>query len=286
MENLVNVILSNVDFIYTKFILINFYLLGGIISNLALVLIGIIITVFILTVTLSGRATRLAKEKKMETEQKSKQEFVKNIKDLKKKLDENPEDLESIKKQISDLEEKKKYLENQLKELEIRYNAFGLKEGVFMPGGLFLISLIFGNWIILISQNQIWHFASFLLALAFLVLGIKKIISSLYAISDVSLNSDDYQFDQLQNALTQALKTVESEKEPKPSIIFEEKPPFIFKANTEASIKFSIDLLKPGNMEAKNVDVWFLSSPEIVLLKFNNSGRTIQTKSWLRHTRR
>lgn len=276
---LIDIILDGINLVYIKFDHIDFYFLGEIISNLALVLIGIIITVFVLTVTLLGRAAKLAKEKRTETEQKSKQEFDKDIATLNQKLKENPSDLGGLKKQIADLESKKNYTENQLKELEIKYRALGLKESVFAPGGLFLTSLVFGNWIILISQSQIWKFISFSLSLIFLAYGIKKIKLTLQAVSDVSLSTDDYQSAQLQNALIQALKTVENEKEPRPSIIFKEKSPFIFKINTEATIEFSIILLTPGNIEAKNVDVWFLSSPEIELLKSKNSVEPFKQNS-------
>jgi len=70
----------------------------------------------------------------------------------------------------------------------------------------------------------------------------------------------------LRNSLIEALKTVEEEKEPKPYLKFKEKPPFIIKPNTEANIEFDVDLKTPGNKEAKNVDMWFLISPEIEIL--------------------
>ncbi len=279
MKSIIHFILTGAGLIYERFDPIDFYLLGATLSILALILIGIIITVFVLTVTLLGRAAKLTKEKRAETEQKSKQEFDKDIANLNQKLKEDPEDIQGLKKQIGDLETKKTYNENQLKELERKYSALGLKKSVLVPGGLFLASLFFGKWVILVNQNQIWQFASFCLSLIFLLYGIQKIILSLQAVSEVSLNADDYQSDQLQNALTQALKTIESEKEPRPSVIFKEKPPFIFTTNAEAKIDFEIDLILPGNKEARNVDVWFLSSREIELLEDPAYGKPFKQKN-------
>ncbi len=269
---------ERIQIIYTQFNLIDFSRLSKLISDLDLILIGVIITIFVLTVTFLGRAAKLARDIKTETEQKSKQEFDKEISLLQQKVKDSPDDLESLKQQISELEEKKKYTVDQLNLLEKKYNALGLKESVLLPGTLFLLSLIFGNWVILISGKQSWECASFLLALIFLVCGVNKIISALRTISDVSLNTDDHQFKQLENALTQALKTVESDKEPRPVVKFIETPPFVFKANSSGEIKFEIDLLLPGNPEAKNVDVWFLCSPELILLKEGNSAEPFKQK--------
>lgn len=265
-------VLKSIDLAYMKFSTINFYLLGGVISDLALVLIGIIITIFVLTVTLLGKAAKLAEEKKITVEQTNQQEFDKQIIEIEQKLKDHPADnIEELQKNINSLKTKRNYTENQLKQLEAKYNSLGLRKSVLIPGGFFITSLICGNWLILISQNQVWRFICFVLAAIFLGIGIKNILLSLKVISEVSLSADNYQYEQLQNAFIQSLRNIESEKEPKPQLRFNTKDPFIFKAQSEQNVDFSIYLSKLGNQEAKNLEIWFCSSAELELLKSNMS---------------
>jgi hypothetical protein len=90
-----------------------------------------------------------------------------------------------------------------------------------------------------------------------------KIILTLKAVQYFSSCIKDDSVEQIQKAMVDALKTIEDEKEPKPFILFKEKPPFIFKANSEAKIEFEVDLNMPGNKQAKDVEILFLISPEI-----------------------
>lgn len=255
------------NFIFWKIDLIDFKLLISLLVDISIITLGIIVTVFVLTVTLLGRAARLAKEKRAETEQKSQQEFDNDISKLKEQTDAEvtPSDIYKLKKQIEELELKKAYTERKIKEIERKYSALGLNDSVITPGSLFLLTLVFGKWLIFINQNKIWQFTLFFLSLFFVCYGIKKIILTLQAIQEISINADD-QSDQLKNALIQALEVTKGEEEPKPIVRFQEKSPFVLKPNTEAEINFEIILGIPGNNEAKNVDVWFLFSPEIEII--------------------
>jgi len=140
--------------------------------------------------------------------------------------------------------------------------------------------------------ESIWYMIIFIITGVLFYYGVKKIIISLQSVEYFSLNIKDDQSEQMQNAvikslkfveetkhelpiqdaLLQALRSIEETKEPKPLILFDEKPPIILKLNTEGKINFQVDLKEPGNIEARNVDVWFLLSPEIEILASPNSS--------------
>ncbi len=263
MENTSNYILIFFQIINA----IDFRLLGLMLSNIALVALTIIVTVFVLSVTLLGRAAKFAKEKRSETEQKSKENFDKDIVKLQEQIKKNPSDIDELTKQIVDLNVKREYTVNKIKEIEEKFNALTLGNSVLIPGVLFFVILITENWLTYIVLNNIWQSVLFSAAFISLVFGLKKIILTLQAVQEVAMNTDDYQLEQLKNALIEGLKTVESEKEPKPVIKFKEKPPFVFKPNSEEKIEFEINLIIPGNKEARNIDAWFLFSPEIEIVE-------------------
>jgi hypothetical protein len=245
----------------------DFLSLASLVSNFTLVLLGIIVPVFVFTVTLIGNAARLAKEQQASTEQENKKGFDKDIENLNKKLvNIHPEDLTELKEQINKLEIKKRYTEDKIKKIEIRYASLELRNSVVLPSVYLMISLVFNKWLIMFYDHHLWQFALLVIGIFFLCYAIKIIIFVLEVVQEVSLIAESRKSEELRNSLIDALKTVEKEKEPKPYLKFKEKPPFIFKPNTESNIEFEVDLKLPGNKEAKNVDVWILMSPEIEIL--------------------
>lgn len=252
---------------------VDFHLLSSTLSSIGLVLLGVVITIFVLTVTLLGKAAKVSKERRAEAEQKISQDFDRDIENLKKQIETSPHDIATLKQKIEDLETKKTYTKSVLDELDDTYNTLGLKESVLFPGGLFLLGILLNNWVILISENKSYQLVVFLISFSLLFGGIRKIIFTLQSIQYFSLNIKDDQIEQLQNTFIDALKTVESDKSPKPVVTFKEKPPFIFKVNTENNIEFKIGLKTPGKDEAKNVDAWFLFSPEIEIIESSKYGK-------------
>lgn len=268
-ENIFNPLNS----VWGKISSIDFGLLCATLSNIALVFLAVVITIFVLTVTILGKAARIAKEKKDEEEQKSNQSFDEDIKALQKSINKDSKNIDELKKKIADIETKKNYTTSALNDLDKKYNALGIKESVLVPGACFFITIIFSNWLIFISQNKIWEGLVFLISTSFLFYGVKKVLFTLLAIQYFSLNIKDDQAEQFQNAMVRALKSIEKDKEPKPYIKFiDNKPPFIFKVGIEAIIKFEIELKTPGSTEAKNLDVWFLTSPEVEILEKSGYG--------------
>lgn len=145
------------EYVYFDFNGINFATVAGLVSNITFVLLGIIVPIFVFTVTLIGNAARLAKEQQSSTEQKNKEEFDNEVKELNKKLKEiGPEDLAKLKEQINNLEIKKRYTEDKIKKIEIKYASLGLTNSVIIPGTYLIISLILNKWLISFNENYFW----------------------------------------------------------------------------------------------------------------------------------
>lgn len=276
MENL---IIQVQNFLLEIIKIIDYRLLGPILSNIALVGLTIVVTVFVLSVTLLGRAAKFAKEKRSETEQKSKTNFDSDIAKLQAQIKKNPDDIEELKKQVGELEVKRAYTINKIRQIEEQFNALTLKNGVLIPGVMFFITLFIENWLTHVVFNIFGQFVLLIIAFISSIYAVKKIVLTLQAIQEVAINTDDHQLEQLKNALIEGLETIESEKEPKPIIRFKEKSPFIFKPDAEVEIKFEVDLMIPGNKEARNVDIWFLFSPEIEIVQSSDYDTPFQQNS-------
>jgi hypothetical protein len=261
---------------------INFAVVANLISGIAQVLLIVPFTIFIFSATLLGNAAKIVKEKKASAEFKNKQEFDKNIAELQEKLKLNPNDITGLKTQIDKFEIKKKYTDNEIKKIEKKYNSLGVNDGVIYPVILLTASIFFGSGVMYISENKLWQFFSLLISFVLLIRAVQKIILTLEAAQDVAFDTDNYKTEQLSSSLSKTLETRDAQlrdslikalevigekKEPKPILKFEEQPPFVFEANAEIEIKFHLKLDEEGNPEAKNVEAWFILSPEIETLK-------------------
>ena len=246
----------------------NYSELGSLLSEFSAIAIPIIITVFVLAVTLLGRAAKLTKEKQSEEIQKSKEGFDKDILQLKEQIEKNPDDIEALKTKVSDLEVKKSFTASSLLGISKTYRALTFEGGVLSPGKWFLLTLIIERWFVgQYSWPPAINFIYFLSALIFMCLGVHGIILTLKSIQTIALETQDEQLEQIKDAIIEGMKTIEAEKEPKPTLKFKEQPPFVFPPNSENTIEFEVQLMLPGAKEANNLDVWFLLSPEIKILE-------------------
>lgn len=260
--------MNHLSLLLFKILELDYKSLGYLLADFSIIAIPIVVTIFVLAVTLLGRAAKLTKEKQSEAMQKSKKEFDENIILLKEQIEKNPGDIESLKVKISDLEVKKHFTEESLIDIGKTYNSLTFEGGVLSPGKWFLLTLIIEKWIVgLYTWNPIINLIYFLLALRAMYLGMQGVIFTLKSIQTIALETQDEQLKQIENAIIEGMKRVESEKEPRPFIVFTEKPPFIFQPNTNVEIEFYIDLKVPGNKEARNVEAWFLFSKEIKIIE-------------------
>jgi len=264
-----NAFYSFIEKIVASFLLVNYSSVTNFLSDISMLLLGVTIPIFVFTVTLLGNAAKLAKEQKENEEQKNKKEFDEEIVGLTKELTEHAGDetlLSTLREKISRLEAKKKFTEEKLKEIENKYSILNLKNSVFIPGGIFIVSIFIQKVAVFLSGNKVWQSIILILGLFVLSLGVKKIAILLSVVQEVSIDDGERKSEELKNSLINALETIEDRKEPKPYIKFKEKAPFIFKTNTENEIEFEISLKKLGGSEAKNVNLWILSSEELEIL--------------------
>ena len=261
------------------FKLIDYSSLTNFLSDISMLLLGITIPIFVFTVTLLGNAAKLAREQKETTEQQNKKEFDEEISGLNKEITEHLGDtslLATLKEKISDIEAKKKFTEDKLKKIENKYNVLNLKNSVFIPGGIFIVSIFFQKVLVFVSSNKLWQSAILLIGLGILGVGIKKVAVLLSVVQEVSIDDGERKSEELKNSLINALETIEDKKEPKPFLKFNEKAPFILKSNTENEIDFQVSLKLPGGTEARNVSLWILSSPEIEILPGFGHGNSFK----------
>lgn len=262
----------------------NYLPLTNFLSDISMLLLGVTIPIFVFTVTILGNAVKLAKEQKENTEQQNKKEFDEEIVNLNKEISNNLAQknlLDTLKEKISNIESKKLFTEDKLKKIENKYNTLNLKNSVFVPGSVFILSIFIQKILVPINDNKLWQSIIIIIGMFVLSFGIQKIVTLLSVIQEVSIDDGERKSEELKNSLINALETMEDKKEPKPFLKFKEKAPFILKANTENEIEFRILLREPGGSEAKNINLWILLSPELDVLPIAGYGKSFkQNKSY------
>ena len=159
---------------------------------LSIALLAIVVTVFVLAVSLLGRAVRLSVEEQTQAEEKRKQDTENEIKEIQRKLDQAKTqgwlDVEDLTKNLSDLNRKETRHLWKLRWIKIKPKLLTASWGALVPGAFFLISVIFSAlalhlqnggltttlymWIALIALGIGIVFIS-LLEITFLILAIK-----------------------------------------------------------------------------------------------------------------
>lgn len=262
------------------------------ISNINLLLLGVTIPIFVFTVTLLGNAAKISNEEKTAAEEVNKKQFDEEILALNEQVKTNPHDLNGLKEKISVLETKKKFTAEKIKDIENKYKSLTLQDAVLVPGVYLVASLAVLNILIPLNSSLIWTALIICIGTIPLLLALRKVITTLRAVQEVSLNLDGSEEKEIINSINnlriavietlrvykdekkgmrdsvlEALKAIEDQKEPKPYVQFTEKSPFLLKIGVETEFAFVINLRTPdGNEQADNVDAWFIISPEIEIL--------------------
>jgi ABC-type multidrug transport system fused ATPase/permease subunit len=255
---------------------------------LAIGLIAIIVTVFVIAASLLGRAIEESSRKQEEIVKRESSEFDETIAGLQEKLKgaKKADVIDDLKNQISDYEAKKKEAEKESKRISKRYGFLTVKGTVLYPGIFFLVSIVLAGVaryivtlppvtgsdgtevflilipgliedpVLLFVANVVWVLS--LLALAW---GCYRICQCLRVIEGVAITTEEAQFKRMTQALETALERHEESKRPKLELKFRKiKPPFNYKPNVKETIACGI-VLNQGD-EAKAAELWFFAPKE------------------------
>jgi|GEM_PF-5398172 len=239
---------------------------------LSISLIAIVVAVFVVGVSLLGKAIKRSTQEKTQVEKNNKEEVQTQIAELKETLSDctDKNKIIAFKKDIRSLEDRLRKHENQIKKIEKSPNFLTVNGGILHPGIFLLLSLVCSLIAAGISSNAniyknfltttipviIWLFGVFLIYAA-----MRMIINSLKIIQDVAMTSDEAVLRDNVEALTKALRIHETSKKPILELyILRPKCPIKVGVDEEFTIEFDLTL-KQGDM-GKNIEVYFFSAPD------------------------
>lgn len=229
---------------------------------LALALLAILITIFVFAVSLLGRAMEAAAKTEKEKLLERKENNVKAMEAIKKKIDEAEGQIpKGLTKQLEKLEKADGEFDRELAKIRKAPELLTVKGGVAPPASYLLGALILsaGAWGLSDMQNFV-PVTFWILGLAAIVYSIFRIYRSLKVIESVAVTSEEAALKRTVEAFKIAQKALEEERKPELALKFEGKlPPFHMKAGSELTLDFHLDLVK--GEEAIEPRVYFLAPP-------------------------
>jgi ABC-type multidrug transport system fused ATPase/permease subunit len=231
---------------------------------LALALLAIVITVFVLAVSLLGRAVRIAAEEQEESEKEQKYATEKEIKRIQDQIGEAQKtgqlDIEGLGKTLKGLKGKNRKHEWKLRWIRIKPKLLTASWGALVPGAFFLISVIFSALALYVPDEASTALLYMWIALITMFVGICFVCLTLKVIEGVAITSDETAFVRQKEILTTALREFEEEKKPVLGLQFRgQQPPFHIKLDAETKLEFLLGLIK-GDV-ADNVTANFYLRP-------------------------
>jgi hypothetical protein len=225
-------------------------------------LLGITITIFVLSVSLLGRAIKIREKELGDAKEKRKKETEETIKDLHVKIDEyTNKDSLNYKKLEKDLKHKEKSQKQSniisawLKE---KTTFMEINGGVYLPGGLLLVSMVSS----MLGQQNFFEKLPYdeiglgTVSVGMILLSLVCISQTLKVIQGIALTSDETSFTRDKEAFKAAQKELEEAKRPILDMSFKNISfPFHISANTEREIQLTLKLIKADI--AEDVFVYF-----------------------------
>lgn len=276
-------------------VVINFFVYTGVLENPTLVILGLTVPIFILTVTFVGRAGLLAKTQSEELQRLESKEFEDRIHSLQESIKENGHDTKALRKQVLELEALKAKSARNAKRIDTKYASLGLEHAVLRPSLALFLSYVFQK---LISGSLSFGQDGLLLFLAIicLIYGLAKVATTLAVVEEILLRTDSDESKELRETLIDTFKAVfpasdtteksikelkktllqiEKQKRPQPSIWFQEGMPIKLAANGDFKLAFSINLSEDGASEANNAFAFIITDPEIEVLPSANNAYSV-----------
>lgn len=229
---------------------------------------GITIAVFVLAVSLLGRAIKISLQEQTKTAENIKKVTGEEIKKLQDKLEEaklkGHVDVEKIRAELEALEKQQKKHKSKLFWIKNKPALLKVDGGVLLPGVFFIISIaicVLARY--LLSQNPnsnvVW---CLVLTIACIFLGTFILIQSLKVIEGVAITTEETS----KEAYKAAIKEIEESKRPELNISFKNtKFPLRMPANTE--IKLQVDFFISRADIAENVTTYFYIFPGFSFVK-------------------
>ena len=249
---------------------------------LAIATLAILVTIFVFSSSLLGRAIERAAQDQKKLREEQEQSYNERIKEAQVELKkaEKTGDPQKAQKALRDLVKEKEEFEKKSKAIEKGYSVFTTRRGVAHPGLLLFLSLILSAVAWGFSGGS-WQWLTFYLwgaALLAMGWGGYRLYFSLKKIEEVAITSEEAALKREAEAFELALTEYEEKRKPKLALIFrDEQPPFYIKSGEELIIKFGLALTQ-GDI-AKKPAVYFLAPPG-----FDFPGRKTRLQSQDRKT--
>lgn len=227
-------------------------------------LLGITITIFVLAVSLLGKAIRASAQEKQTAEESRKKDTDEQVKELQTELTVLSAKGKLDNKQIQQLQDSLQGLQNKqaahtrrLRWIRLKPRLLTATGGVLIPSLFFITSIIAtigALYFLTIDQSNDTNnlFSATVLSL---LIGIIWIAFVLKAIEEVTLTSDEVVFSRDKEMFVTALKEYDEARKPALLFLWKTQPPFQFPSDSSQTINFAVKVDKADF--AENVHVSF-----------------------------
>ncbi len=246
---------------------------------LAVGLFAVAITVFVLAMSLLGRAIQMAIAAQEKTNKEQEEDYEEEMGKIRGELSEAEEegrrpDIQRLGKAISSLK-RKKWINNwKLKWINAKPKLLGSVWGAFIPGAFLLTSAIISIVAIYMGSGTPEISPYMWIAIFTMGIGICFVCLSLKVIEGVARISEEVAFRKDVDIFKTSFEEIEEAKRPELELVFEEiSPPFNVKVDSEMKIDFNVGL-KRGEY-ADDVNVFFFAPEGFV---FPGKETVVQAK--------
>ncbi|MFC1916044.1 hypothetical protein ACFLW4_05060 [Chloroflexota bacterium] len=247
---------------------------------IAIALLAITVAVFVLAVSLLGRAVRLSVREQMIAEQRRKEDTENEIKKIQAKLEQAKSakkvEVEDLVKSLRELEVKDRKHRNRLRWIKIKPKLLTANWGALVPGALFLSSALFSGYALYYKDSEPVADTYAFFSIITLFAGILIVGLALKVIEGVAVTSEETSFLREKEMFKASLKEIEEEKKPVLILNFSgTQPPFRMKAGSEMGIEFDIGVTA-GNI-GRDITIFIYAPPSF---KFPKHVRGLPPKGY------
>jgi hypothetical protein len=231
---------------------------------LAIALLAMVVTVFVLAASLLGRAIEEARD----AEKRIEDELTRNIHDMEGKLKQVkvPDDVQVLEEEIAKFKKERKSLRKKSRLVLTRYELLTVNGSVLYPGLLFVGAMACAGaarwWADAPRHSTYIPYLLWFGSLAFILVGCYLVYMSLRAIESLAISTEEVQSKRMIEAFETALDRHERAQLPELALEFvSSAPPFKLNIGTEATILMNVTLTR-GTI-ARKAELWFDAPKDI-----------------------